>query len=64
MSTLYTLDNPGDASRDYLATGELGPILHVRGGSMRRDLTLGVPTSKLPRYLLNWVESRVAGGTL
>ena len=40
MSTLYTLDNPRDASRDYLATGDLGPILHVGGGRMRRDLTL------------------------
>jgi hypothetical protein len=25
---------------------------------------LGGPTAKLPRYLLRWVESRIAGGSL
>jgi len=36
----YILNGPVDASRDYLATGDLGPINFVSGGRMRRDLTL------------------------
>ena len=38
--TLYTLEGPISASRDYLATGDLGPVHFVSGGRMRRDLTL------------------------
>lgn len=37
----YTLSGPVDASRDYLATGDLGPINFVSGGRIRRDLFLG-----------------------
>jgi hypothetical protein len=37
---LITLDGPISASRDYITTGELGPIHFVGGSRIRRDLTL------------------------
>lgn len=37
---LITLNGPISASRDYIATGELGPLNFVSGGRIRRDLTL------------------------
>ena len=36
----YTLNGPISASRDYITTGELGPLNFVSGGRIRRDLML------------------------
>jgi hypothetical protein len=57
-------DKAGAAYRLVAEWQPLPDTMGQRIGLNVAAIHLGGPTAKLPRYLLQWVESRIAGGSL